>query len=97
MKNEEKKKLEEILGNLESIHSIQGDDWKSVIENNREEFERIKFEIKEKQKELNALVTKKRAITISDEEFNNKTQKIQKELYDLERKIYNLRLKAQTK
>lgn len=92
LKNESKKKLEEFLKNLERSHSIKSEDWKLIIEKNKEEFDKIKNCIKEKQEELTNLVKKKKAITISDEEFDEKSKEIQQELYKLESKILKLRL-----
>jgi hypothetical protein len=86
---DQKERLKKLLENLEGS---QGEDWKEVIDHNRDEFERMKREIKEKQKDLANLVKKKNARLINDEDFESKTQKIQQELYDLESKILKLRI-----
>ena len=92
VEGESKKRLEELLKSLEKTHSLKSENWKSIIEENKEEFDKIKVEIKEKQVALTSLVKKKKAITISDEEFDEKSKKIQQELYELEKKILKLRL-----
>ncbi|HUX98885.1 MAG TPA: hypothetical protein VMV49_04985 [Candidatus Deferrimicrobium sp.] len=89
MELDQKERLKKLL---ESLEGSQGEDWKEVISNNRDEFERIKREIKEKQKDLANFVKKKSARLINDEDFESKTQRIQQELYDLESKILKLRI-----
>ncbi|MFX1298850.1 MAG: hypothetical protein ACFFD2_28825 [Promethearchaeota archaeon] len=92
MENQSKRKLEEILENLEKKQSNKSENWKLIIEQNKEKFDQIKMKIKQKQEELANLVKKKKAILISDSEFNEKTQIIQHELYELESQILKLRL-----
>ena len=86
-----KKKLEKLLENLKET---QGENWKQTIEQNKEEFESIKMKMRQKQNELTNLVKKKNARTIENEEFEERTKLIQQELYELESRILNLRLKA---
>jgi chromosome segregation ATPase len=86
-----KKKLEKFLENLKET---QGENWKQTIEQHKEEFESIKMKIRQKQNELTNLVKKKNALTIGNEEFEERTKIIQQELYELESRILNLRLKA---
>lgn len=85
-----KKKLEKFLENLKET---QGENWKQTIEENKGEFEEIKGKIRQKQNELTSLVKKKNALTIGNEEFEEQTKIIQEELYELESRILNLRLK----
>lgn len=84
-----KKKLEKLLENLEAN---QGENWKQIIDQNKEEFERIKTKIRQKQDDLTSLVRKKNALMIKKEEFEEQTKIIQQELYDLEAKILKMRL-----
>ncbi|MFX1298580.1 MAG: hypothetical protein ACFFD2_27445, partial [Promethearchaeota archaeon] len=91
---EPKKKLKEILENLERTHLVKSEDWKLIIEQNKKEFDKIKAKIKEKQQELTTLVKKKKAITITDEEFDKESKRLQQELYELESQILKLRLKS---
>jgi predicted nuclease with TOPRIM domain len=78
---------------LENLKKTQGENWKQTIEQNKEEFEDIKGKIRQKQNELTNLVKKKNALTIGNEEFEEQTKIIQQELYELESRILNLRLK----
>jgi len=87
----QKKRLEEVLQDLEGSES---GNWKKIIEQNREEFEKIKEEIKKNQKELTKLVSKRNTLRITNEEFETQTAKIQQDLYDLESKILKLRLQS---
>ena len=92
VKEESQKKLKEILEGFEKPDSLKSENWKSIIDQNKEKFKKIKTKIKEKQAELTALVRRKKAINISVEEFNEKSKELQGELYDLESKILKLRL-----
>ena len=91
METNQKKRLEEVLQDLEGSES---GNWKKIIEQNREEFEKIKEEIKKNQKELTKLVSKRNTLRITNEEFETQTAKIQQDLYDLESKILKLRLQS---
>ncbi len=86
-----KKKIEEILQILEGSES---ESWKNFIEQHEAEFEALKESIKQKQTELLNLVRKRRVITITDDEFIERTNKLQQDLYELESKILELRLKG---
>lgn len=90
MENESKKELEKFLENLEGS---QREDWKTVIEKEKENFNQIKKEIRLKQDELGTLVRQKKARTITDDEFSSRTRIIQQELYELEAKILRMRLR----
>lgn len=92
VKNESKRKLKEILDDLENHKSITSEKWKLSLKENKGRFDEIKRNIKEKQEELKSLVTRKKTLSISEDEFTNKTQKIQDELYELESEILKLRL-----
>ena len=91
METNSKKKLEKVLRELEGSESS---DWKKIIEQNKDEFEKIKNEMKKKQKELSNLVSKRNTLRITNEEFETQTAKIQQDLYDLESKILKLRLQS---
>ena len=91
METNQKKRLEEVLQDLEGSES---GNWKKIIEQNKEEFEKIKNEMKKKQKELSNLVSKRNTLRITNEEFETQTAKIQQDLYDLESKILKLRLQS---
>ena len=84
-----KKKLEKLLENLEAT---QGENWKQIVDQNKEEFEGIKTKIRQKQDELTSLVRKKNTLMIKNEEFEEQTEIIQQELYDLEARILKMRL-----
>jgi TPP-dependent trihydroxycyclohexane-1,2-dione (THcHDO) dehydratase len=84
-----KKKLEKLLENLEAT---QGENWKQIVDQNKEEFESIKTKIRQKQDELTSLVRKKNTLMIKNEEFEEQTKIIQQELYDLEARILKMRL-----
>ena len=84
-----KKKLEKLLENLEAT---QGENWKQIVDQNKEEFESIKAKIRQKQDELTSLVRKKNTLMIKNEEFEEQTKIIQQELYDLEARILKMRL-----
>jgi hypothetical protein len=86
-----KKKLEKLLENLEAT---QGENWKEIIDKNKEEFEKIKTKIRQKQDDLTNLVKRKNALTINNEEFEVQTRIIQQELYELEARILKMRLQT---
>ncbi|MFX1293536.1 MAG: hypothetical protein ACFFD2_01570 [Promethearchaeota archaeon] len=91
METDDKKKLEKFLESLKGTHTSK---WKQIVEENKAEFNELKIKIKQKQKELADLVRKRKAITITNEQFNNQIEKIQQELYELESKILKLRLQG---
>ncbi|MHA1129194.1 MAG: hypothetical protein ACTSQI_02435 [Candidatus Helarchaeota archaeon] len=91
MDSEAKKKLKDYLDDLKRS---QRDEWKKIINLNQEKFNQIKNQIRRKQDELSLLVKKKKALTISLKEFNEKSSKIQQELYELESEILKLRLRS---
>ncbi|NVM53960.1 MAG: hypothetical protein HWN66_09695 [Candidatus Helarchaeota archaeon] len=91
MESNSKKKLEKYL---EKLEGSQRDNWKQIINQNRDDFNKIKREIRKKQDDLTNLVKKKKALTITNEEFEYQTGKIQQELYELESKILKLRLQS---
>jgi len=88
---EKKKKLEEIINQLEKSDT-SSESWKNIIEKNKEEFQNLKSNIRIKQNELKDLVINKRVGKISQKEFEEQLEKLQNELTDLEFKVYNLRL-----
>ena len=66
--------------------------WGDSIYGNREEWEKLKKQIHDRQKALKALVVEKKAGTIGPAEFDSAFRKIQDELTELEFKVYNMRL-----
>ncbi|MHA1230867.1 MAG: hypothetical protein ACTSRP_21810 [Candidatus Helarchaeota archaeon] len=90
--NENKKeKLEDIISKLEKSNR-DSEYWKKIVENNKEYFQQIKSKIKIKQDELKELVIQKQVGKIPETQFNEKLEKIQDELTELEFKIYKMRL-----
>ena len=93
--NESRKKmkqsLDDIVEKLEQ-NPTASDSWKGSITSNQEEWDRLKAQIAEKQKELKTLVTEKKAGRVGVSEFEERSRKLQDELTDLEFAVYNLRL-----
>ena len=88
----EKEKLDEVIKKLEETKKTDSVIWKEIIEKNKEEFTRIKDQIKIKQKALRDLIAKKDSALLSKSEFEKKVDEIQDELSELEMKIYKMRL-----
>ncbi|TFF87792.1 MAG: hypothetical protein EU549_04125 [Promethearchaeota archaeon] len=89
---EKNKELNDIIKKL-YIKKRSRDEWKRIIEENREEFQNLKDSIRKKQRELKDLVIKKRIGEISQSEFETKLENLQEILTRLETKLYKLRLK----
>jgi len=88
----EKEKLDEVIKKLEETKKTDSVIWKEIIEKNKEEFTRIKDQIKIKQEALRDLIRKKDSALLSKSEFEKKVDEIQDELSELEMKIYKMRL-----
>ena len=86
-----RKSLDEIVAKLDQAHG-SSDAWKGSIDSHKEEWERLKSDISEKQRALKLLVTEKKAGRVGTAEFEDKYKKLQDDLTDLEFKVYNLRL-----
>lgn len=88
-------KIKESLDNL--IHNLEQDssastNWSESVDSHKEDWERIKKQIHERQRALKQLVTDKRAGLVGVAEFEEKYRKLQDELVELEISVYNLRL-----
>lgn len=83
--------LDEIVNKLDQTSS-SSHQWGKTMSTNRERWEELKSQVHSRQKHLKELVLEKKAGNIGQEEFDEKYQKIQKELTVLEFQIYNLRL-----
>ncbi|MHA1784520.1 MAG: hypothetical protein ACTSVY_12920 [Candidatus Helarchaeota archaeon] len=90
---DEKEKLIEIINKLEETKKKDSKKWKQIIEDNEEEFTKLKEQIKIKQKTLRELMVKKNAALLNQKEFEKELDEIQDELSELEMKIYQMRLK----
>ena len=86
-----KQSLDGIVQKLEQSPT-GSDSWKGSITSNQEEWNRLKAQIAEKQKELKTLVTEKKAGRVGVSEFEKLSRELQDELTDLEFAVYNLRL-----
>ncbi|MCF2137402.1 MAG: hypothetical protein K9W43_09235 [Candidatus Thorarchaeota archaeon] len=86
-----RRSLDAIVAKLEPTPESSGG-WGAVMAEHREEWERLKAQIHERQTDLKALVKEKKAGTISSEEFEKRYRSIQDELTALEFQVYNLRL-----
>ncbi|NWF95700.1 MAG: hypothetical protein HXY34_06125 [Candidatus Thorarchaeota archaeon] len=84
--------LDEIVGKLEQDSEEGAMAWADTVSANRDEWARLKQEIRAKQKALKELVTLKRAGDISSAEFESRYRALQDELTSLEFRVYNLRL-----
>jgi len=67
------------------------------MDDNKEEWERLKRKVREHQRALKDLVTAVKAGLIGRDEFQEKYPKLQDELTELETKIYNMRLGTDVK
>ena len=91
-----KKSLDELVHKLEP-DSKTSKSWSDTMDNNREEWEKLKQQILDRQKALKELVQEKKAGSIGSEEFKKKYRVIQDELTQLEFEVYNLRLGTDVK
>lgn len=90
--DEEKKKLNKIIKQLEKTKDKDSKDWKKITTEHKEEFEVIKKSYREKQNELRQLIQDKKTGIVIGEEFDKRLDKLQNELTELEFKIYKLRI-----
>ncbi|MFW9793270.1 MAG: hypothetical protein ACFFEE_03120 [Candidatus Thorarchaeota archaeon] len=89
-----KKSLDEIVHKLDQDADASSS-WAKSVSSNKEEWERLKKKIHERQKALKQLVTDKKAGIIGQDEFNEKYKTLQDELTELEFTVYNMRLGTQ--
>ena len=86
-----KKSLDDIVQKLD--HDADASkSWESSVTSNKEEWEKLKKKIHDRQKALKQLVADKRAGIIGVDEFDTKYKKLQDELTELEFAVYNMRL-----
>ena len=86
-----KKSLDAVVSKLDASKSVS-ESWDSTTSQNRKKWDQLKAMIHDRQKALKALVRDKKAGIIGDDEFQEKYQKLQDELTQLESQVYNLRL-----
>jgi len=86
-----KKSLDDIVQKLDQ-DADASKSWSSSITSNKEEWEKLKKNIHDRQKALKQLVTDKKAGIIGIDEFDEKYKKLQDELTELEFAVYNMRL-----
>ena len=86
-----KKSLDDIVHKLDQDANASKS-WGASITSNKEEWEKLKKQIHERQKALKQLVTDKKAGIIGVDEFDEKYKKLQDELTELEFAVYNMRL-----
>ena len=86
-----KKSLDETVSKLEQDQT-SSKSWGSTMAGNREKWDDLKTKIKERQRELKALVHEKKAGSIGQDEFDRKYRRLQDELTELEFQVYNMRL-----
>jgi hypothetical protein len=97
-KRESKKdptKIKESLDDM--VHKLEQDSssstsWGNFVNSNKEDWERIKSQIQERQRALKQLVIDKKAGLVGVDEFEKKYRKLQDELAELEIAVYNRRL-----
>ena len=86
-----KKSLDDIVQKLDQ-DAEASKSWESSVTSNKEEWEKLKKKIHDRQKALKQLVADKRAGVIGVGEFDTKYKKLQDELTELEFAVYNMRL-----
>ena len=86
-----KKSLDEIVEKLDQ-DADASKSWSSSVTANKEEWEKLKSKIHDRQKALKQLVSDKKAGIIGFDEFDSKYKKLQDELTELEFAVYNMRL-----
>jgi DNA-binding transcriptional regulator GbsR (MarR family) len=86
-----KKSLDDIVHKLDQ-DTDASKSWAKSVSSNKEEWEKLKKKIHERQKALKQLVTNKKAGLVGQVEFDEKYRKLQDELTELEFTVYNMRL-----
>ncbi|MHA1964212.1 MAG: hypothetical protein ACXACG_10510 [Candidatus Thorarchaeota archaeon] len=86
-----KKSLDDIVQKLDQ-DADASKSWSTSVTSNKEEWEKLKKKIHDRQKALKQLVADKRAGIIGVDEFDTKYKKLQDELTELEFAVYNMRL-----
>jgi chromosome segregation ATPase len=86
-----KKSLDDIVHKLDQ-DADASKSWESSVNSNKEEWEKLKKKIHDRQKALKQLVADKKAGIIGVDEFDTKYKKLQDELTELEFSVYNMRL-----
>ena len=91
-----KESLDDLVQKLDS-GKTSSSRWSDSMDDNKEEWERLKRKVREHQRALKDLVTAVKAGLIGRDEFQEKYPKLQEELTELETKIYNMRLGTDVK
>ena len=86
-----KKSLDDIVQKLDQ-DADASKSWERSVTSNKEEWEKLKQKIHDRQKALKQLVADKKAGIIGMDEFDTKYKKLQDELTELEFVVYNMRL-----
>lgn len=86
-----KESLDELIHKLDQGKSSSSS-WSDSIGANKEEWERLKKKIQERQRALKQLVTDKKAGLVGITEFETRYRKLQDELTELETTVYNMKL-----
>lgn len=91
-----KESLDDLVHKLDQGKSSSSS-WSDSIDTNKEEWERIKSQIQERQRELKQLVVDKKAGFVGIDEFESRYRELQDELVKLETTVYNMRLGTDVK
>jgi len=91
-----KESLDELVHKLDQGKSSSSS-WSDSIGANKEEWERLKRKIRERQRALKELVTAVKAGLIGRDEFQERYPKLQDELAELETAVYNMKLGTDVK
>lgn len=86
-----KKSLDDVVQKLDQ-DADASKSWEKSVTSNRDEWEKLKNKMGERQRALKQLVTDKKAGVIGQDEFDEKYRKLQDELTELEFTVYNMRL-----
>jgi len=91
-----KESLDELVHKLDQGKSSSSS-WSDSISANKEEWERLKNKIQERQRALKQLVTDKKSGLVGITEFETQYRKLQDELTELETTVYNMKLGTDVK
>ncbi|MGY5881529.1 MAG: hypothetical protein RTV31_14860 [Candidatus Thorarchaeota archaeon] len=89
--SEIKESLDDLVQKLDP-GKTSSSSWSESMDENKEEWERLKRKIQERQSALKELVTAMKAGLIGRNEFQERYPKLQDELAELEEAVYNMRL-----
>lgn len=91
-----KESLDDLVQKLDP-GKTSSSNWSESMDENKEEWERLKRKIRERQSLLKELVTAMKAGLIGRNEFQERYPKLQDELAELEEAVYNMRLGTDVK